>query len=126
MKELCERCKKNKATITFAESVLNYAHGFYEDICQECFDKEQKKSPLYKKAYKQGQKDQLLECADLHQSIMEKERKKVEKLRKVLIRRMCRPNKPVNTFENAREMEEIIKEEFEELSESTGKENKNG
>ena len=39
----------------------------------------------------------------------------LKRLRDVLISRMCRPNKSLNTFENAREQEEIIKEEFDEI-----------
>jgi hypothetical protein len=39
----------------------------------------------------------------------------IKRLRDVLISRMCRPNKSLNTFENAREQEEIIKEEFDEI-----------
>ena len=39
----------------------------------------------------------------------------VRRLQNVLISRMCRPNKPVNTFQNAREHEEIIKEEVREI-----------
>ena len=54
---ICERCKKNKATIDFAEGALAVSHGFVEHLCQECFDKMQKEHPLYKLAYKQGQKD---------------------------------------------------------------------
>lgn len=41
----------------------------------------------------------------------------VKKLKENLINRICRPNKPVNTFQNAREHEEIIKEEINKLSE---------
>ena len=36
----------------------------------------------------------------------------IKKLKDVLIRRICCPNKPVNTFQNAREHREIIKEEI--------------
>ena len=41
--------------------------------------------------------------------------KKLRKLETTLINRMCYPNKPVNTFENAREQKEVIEEEFEEV-----------
>lgn len=41
--------------------------------------------------------------------------RKLEKLKTTLINRMCFPNKPVNTFENAREQKEIIEEEFGEV-----------
>ena len=55
--DICGRCKKNKATIDFTESSLHFSHGFIERICKKCFEKIQKEHPLYKKAYKQGQKD---------------------------------------------------------------------
>jgi len=51
---LCERCKKNKATITFTESVLNWLHGFKEEICQECYDKQMRESNWYKIGLKEG------------------------------------------------------------------------
>jgi protein-arginine kinase activator protein McsA len=34
---LCTRCKKNKATITFANSILDWTHGFAEYICKDCY-----------------------------------------------------------------------------------------
>jgi hypothetical protein len=55
---------------------------------------------------------------------LEKVLKLIDELRNNLILRLCRPNKPVNTFENAKEQEEIICEEFEELKQKlTGDEN---
>lgn len=47
---ICVRCKKNKATLQYAEGTMAVAHGFVENICQECFDKMQKATPLWKKA----------------------------------------------------------------------------
>jgi hypothetical protein len=37
--ENCCRCKKNKATLNYAESYLSCSHGFIEHICQECYEK---------------------------------------------------------------------------------------
>lgn len=48
--KICQRCKKNKATIRFTEGALAYSHGFIEDICKKCYDKMQRATPLYKKA----------------------------------------------------------------------------
>ncbi len=47
---ICTRCKKNKATLQYAEGTMAVVHDFVENICQECFDKQQKASPLWKKA----------------------------------------------------------------------------
>lgn len=52
--EKCTRCKKNKATITFANSMLDWTHGFAKRICQECYDKQMKASEWYKQGYKDG------------------------------------------------------------------------
>ena len=52
-KGLCSRCKKNKATIKYTDSYLSFAHGFIENICQECYDKMKEESPWYQ----QGRKD---------------------------------------------------------------------
>lgn len=46
-KELCVRCNKNKATITYATSVLDWSHGYGERICRECYDKQKEESPWY-------------------------------------------------------------------------------
>ena len=50
---ICVKCKKNKATIQFTEGAMAFAHGFVENICQNCYDKMQKETPLYKKAVKE-------------------------------------------------------------------------
>lgn len=44
-KILCSRCKKNEATMTYAESV-----------CQECYNKQMKDNGWYKKGYEDGVK----------------------------------------------------------------------
>ena len=51
---ICVRCKKNKAKLVFTESALSYAHGFVENICQECYDKMQKAHPLYKMGWEEA------------------------------------------------------------------------
>lgn len=53
---ICQRCKKNKATIEYTEGALAFAHGFVEYICKECFDKMQKATPLYKRGFEDGKK----------------------------------------------------------------------
>ncbi len=58
-----------------------------------------------------GRKAQIQERQRLGKEVGEA----VKKLKEVLISRLCRPNKPVNTFENAREQEEIINEEIDEI-----------
>ena len=45
---LCVRCRKNKATITYTNSILDWTHGFVEHICQECYDKQKKENSWYK------------------------------------------------------------------------------
>lgn len=61
---------------------------------------EARKHPLYKLGKEEAQSHFL---------------KKIDDFGEILINRICRPNKEVNTFWNAREHEEIIKEELEEL-----------
>jgi hypothetical protein len=44
---LCVRCKKNKAVMKYADGYLEMAHGFIENICQECYDKMKERNPWY-------------------------------------------------------------------------------
>ena len=56
---LCLRCKKNQATMQYAESSLSLAHGFMEEICQECYDKQMEESDWYKKGKAKTQEKEL-------------------------------------------------------------------
>ena len=56
-KNICVRCKKNKSTMDYCESVSDYAHGFIEKICKECFNKQKVESPLYQEVYNKALKD---------------------------------------------------------------------
>ena len=56
---LCVRCHKNKATMDYANSVLEWSHGFGERICQECYDKQKHENTWYKEGYKTGWQDCL-------------------------------------------------------------------
>ena len=58
--KICNRCKKNKATLTYADSVLGWTHGFTEEICQECYDKEMRGNTWYKK----GRQDKAREIKE--------------------------------------------------------------
>lgn len=49
--KLCQRCEKNKATLTFADNFLSFVHGFSEQICKECYDKQIRGSEAYKKGW---------------------------------------------------------------------------
>ena len=69
---VCVRCKKNKATLVFTESVLNYIHGFKENICQECYDKMSEETPLYKKAFKEGKEKTKDEIIKMIEDVFEK------------------------------------------------------
>ncbi len=33
----CNICKKRKGTLTFAESVMDFVHGFKQKICKQCY-----------------------------------------------------------------------------------------
>jgi hypothetical protein len=55
--KICSRCKKNKATMQYAESVMDFTHGFVENICDECYEKQKKANPWYKS----GREDMLKE-----------------------------------------------------------------
>ena len=46
--DICTRCKKNKATLVYTNSQMDFIHGFTEKICQECYDKQMKESDWYK------------------------------------------------------------------------------
>jgi hypothetical protein len=54
---ICVKCKKSKATIVFANSVLDWTHGFSQNICDECYDKLMKTNEWYKKGYEDGLKE---------------------------------------------------------------------
>lgn len=58
---LCSRCKKNKATINYTDSIMSYTHGFIERICQECYDKMKHENAWYK----EGRKDVMKELKKL-------------------------------------------------------------
>ena len=49
--EICVRCKKNKATLTYTDSPLSFAHGFTSRICQECYNKQAESSNWFKDGY---------------------------------------------------------------------------
>ena len=51
---LCQRCKKNEATLNYADSYLNATHGFIEHICQECYDKIRDNNAWYKEGVEAG------------------------------------------------------------------------
>jgi hypothetical protein len=51
---LCARCHKNKGTITYAESILDWNHGFSEFICMECYNKIKHNNTWYKEGFKEG------------------------------------------------------------------------
>jgi protein-arginine kinase activator protein McsA len=63
--EICERCKKNKSTLTYAATSLHFGHGFTERICQECYDNQMKESEWYKQGYQEAKKEFLDECINL-------------------------------------------------------------
>jgi len=46
--DICTRCEKNKATLIYTDSQMDFIHGFTEKICQECYDKQMKESNWYK------------------------------------------------------------------------------
>jgi uncharacterized membrane-anchored protein YjiN (DUF445 family) len=46
--DICEICKKNKATINYANSPLDFAHGFVRRICKSCYNKIMKDNEWYK------------------------------------------------------------------------------
>lgn len=54
--KICERCKKNEATIGYTESILSYSHGFVEEICKECYNKMMKNSEWYKQGFENGKR----------------------------------------------------------------------
>lgn len=58
---LCQKCKKNKATITYANSILDYTHGFSESICQGCYDKIKKDNTWYKEGREECRKEFMQE-----------------------------------------------------------------
>jgi hypothetical protein len=51
--KLCSRCQKNRATVNYANSILDWNHGFGERICQTCYDKIKHENSWYK----EGRKD---------------------------------------------------------------------
>ncbi len=72
----CQRCEKNKATIRFTEGTMAFVHGFVENICQDCYDKMQKETPLYKEAVKERNAEvkQAIEELDWNQIEFEAEK----------------------------------------------------
>jgi superfamily II helicase len=50
---LCQRCRKNKATINYTDSIMSYTHGFVEHICKSCYDKIKKSNTWYKAGRKE-------------------------------------------------------------------------
>jgi uncharacterized protein YwgA len=58
---LCVRCKKKKSTITYADSILSYSHGFSENICKTCYNKIRDENPWYKDGLKAGKQEAFKE-----------------------------------------------------------------
>lgn len=75
-KELCVRCEKNEAVLTYADSFMDFSHGFTERICQDCFDKQGKGSEWYKRGFSDGYKQGF---ADAIKEEFDKENRKKEK-----------------------------------------------
>jgi len=57
-KDLCVRCKKNKATITFTNSMTDYIHGFTERICKQCYIKIREKNTWFQEGEIIGREEQ--------------------------------------------------------------------
>ena len=51
---ICQRCKKNEATVKYTASPSDYAHGFVQDICNECYNKQVRTSEWYKQGFKEA------------------------------------------------------------------------
>lgn len=64
--KVCVRCKKNKATMTYANSQLDAIHGFTQEICQECYDKQMKESGWYKAGKEQAKQDERKRADDFY------------------------------------------------------------
>jgi len=64
-KDLCVMCKKNKATITFANSTMDYIHGFASRICQQCYDEIRNKNPWFQEGKIIGREEQKKEVLKL-------------------------------------------------------------
>ena len=56
---ICVRCKKNKATINYTDSVLSYTHGFVEKICKECYNKIRDNNTWYQQGIQEGKQETL-------------------------------------------------------------------
>jgi len=55
---ICIKCNKNKATIRFTNSVTDFAHGFINNICQQCYDEIRNKNPWFKEGEIIGREEQ--------------------------------------------------------------------
>jgi len=76
--DICVRCKKNKATITYANSILDWTHGFAQRICKECYDKEKRSNTWYKEGRKESIEDEIKFLKSL---LQDKTQKKLSKAR---------------------------------------------
>lgn len=50
----CSVCGKEKDIMTYADSIMDYVHGFKKEVCEECADKLMKDSPLYQRGRRDG------------------------------------------------------------------------
>lgn len=57
--DICVRCKKNKAILIYTNSQMDFIHGFTENICQECYDKQMRESGWYKQGRQEATQDFL-------------------------------------------------------------------
>jgi hypothetical protein len=54
--DLCVRCKRKKATMTYAAGYMDFAHGMTERICKDCYDIQMKDNEWYKQGFRDGLK----------------------------------------------------------------------
>lgn len=71
--DLCVRCKKNPATMTYAVSVTDWTHGHGERICQECYDKQKKESAWYIEGKKCAMQEEMKFLRSLLQTRSQKD-----------------------------------------------------
>jgi methanogenic corrinoid protein MtbC1 len=56
-KDICEICKKNKATMNYADGFMEYTHGFIQRICRGCYNKKMESNTWYKQGVEDGKKE---------------------------------------------------------------------
>ena len=85
---ICVRCKKNKATMKFTQSITDFTHGFVENICQECYHKIRDSNTWYKEGIIKGIQSQKQKIIEEIEKMIKEQEEEFERCKELRTTRM--------------------------------------